>query len=196
MDAGLPGDDSGNKHYGFLVPVSRGVTPAQVLGVLSLVALIIVSLSIYRHHLQRTRRTRPERFDLLQAGCRGELQLGVRLALPKAPERIRDDAAPRCVFREADAHPDDRAPRGRREQPLRSPEEMRRASSRNSRPGGAQLHAARQPIEQLEPQLGFQILNLGQSRLGDIQPRGRAPVVFLFPDSHEISEMPQFHTDI
>jgi hypothetical protein len=36
----------------------HGVTPAQVLGVLSLVALIIASLSIYRHHLQGTwRRT-------------------------------------------------------------------------------------------------------------------------------------------
>ena len=42
---------------GFLFPF-HGVTPAQVLGVLSLVALIIASLSIYRHHLQGTwRRT-------------------------------------------------------------------------------------------------------------------------------------------
>ena len=47
--------------------------------------------------------SRPEGFDLLQAGRRGELQLGVRLAFPEAPERIRDDAAPRRVFREADA---------------------------------------------------------------------------------------------
>ena len=36
---------------GFWFPF-HGVTPAQVLGVLSLVALIIASLSIYRHHLQ------------------------------------------------------------------------------------------------------------------------------------------------
>ena len=36
---------------GFLFPF-HGVTPAQVLGVLSLIALIIASLSIYRHHLQ------------------------------------------------------------------------------------------------------------------------------------------------
>ena len=55
MDAGLPGDDSGNKHYGFWFPF-HGVTPAHVPGVLSLVALIIASLSIYRHHLQRTGR--------------------------------------------------------------------------------------------------------------------------------------------
>jgi hypothetical protein len=42
---------------GFLFPF-HGVTPAQVLGVLSLVALIIASLSIYRQHLQGTwRRT-------------------------------------------------------------------------------------------------------------------------------------------
>ena len=34
---------------GFLFPF-HGVTPAQVLGVLSLIALIIASLSIYRHH--------------------------------------------------------------------------------------------------------------------------------------------------
>ena len=47
--------------------------------------------------------SRPEGFDLLQAGRRSELQLGVRLALPEAPERIWDDAAPRCVFRESDA---------------------------------------------------------------------------------------------
>jgi hypothetical protein len=38
--------------------------------------------------------------------------------------------------------------------------------------------AARQPIEEFEPQFGFQILNLGgQSRLSDIQPLRRAPVV-------------------
>jgi hypothetical protein len=42
---------------GFLFPF-HGVTPAQVLGVLSLIALIIASLSFYRHHLQGTwRRT-------------------------------------------------------------------------------------------------------------------------------------------
>jgi hypothetical protein len=36
---------------GFLFPF-HGVTPAQVLGVLSLIVLIIASLSIYRYHLQ------------------------------------------------------------------------------------------------------------------------------------------------
>jgi len=36
---------------GFLFPF-HGVTPAQVLGVLSLIALTIASLSIYRYHLQ------------------------------------------------------------------------------------------------------------------------------------------------
>jgi hypothetical protein len=36
---------------GFLFPF-HGVTPAQVLGVLSLIALIIASLSIYRHNSQ------------------------------------------------------------------------------------------------------------------------------------------------
>ena len=36
---------------GFLFPL-HGVTPAQVLGVLSLIVLIIASLSIYRYHLQ------------------------------------------------------------------------------------------------------------------------------------------------
>jgi len=36
---------------GFLFPF-HGVTPAQVLGVLSLISLTIASLSIYRHHLQ------------------------------------------------------------------------------------------------------------------------------------------------
>jgi hypothetical protein len=36
---------------GFLFPFHR-VTPAQVLGVLSLVALVVASVSIYRHHSQ------------------------------------------------------------------------------------------------------------------------------------------------
>jgi hypothetical protein len=36
---------------GFLFPL-HGVTPAQVVGVLSLIALIIASLSIYRYHSQ------------------------------------------------------------------------------------------------------------------------------------------------
>jgi hypothetical protein len=36
---------------GFLFPF-QGLTPAQVLGVLSLIALIVASLSIYRHHLK------------------------------------------------------------------------------------------------------------------------------------------------
>src|ERR1700722_4851638 len=36
---------------GFLFPF-HGVTPAQVLGVLSLIVLIVASLSIYRYHLQ------------------------------------------------------------------------------------------------------------------------------------------------
>ena len=36
---------------GFLFPL-HGITPAQVLDVLSLIALIIASLSLYRHHLQ------------------------------------------------------------------------------------------------------------------------------------------------
>src|SRR6202795_1530413 len=40
---------------GFLFPF-HGITPAQVLGVLSLIALIIASLSIYRYHLQGIRR--------------------------------------------------------------------------------------------------------------------------------------------
>jgi hypothetical protein len=63
--------------------------------------------------------------------------------------------------------------------------------------GCTQFHAARQPIEKFERQFGFQILNLGgQSRLSDIQPLRSAPVVFLFANGYEISEMPQFHTDI
>src|SRR5216683_1043245 len=114
--------------------------------------------------------SRPEGFDLLQAGRWSQLKLGVRLAFPEAPERIRHDAAPRRVFREADAqcprltasgasgrfaHLLKNAPRVFEEKPAR----------------GAQLHAAWQPVEQLEPQFGFQILNLrGQSRLSDIQP--------------------------
>jgi hypothetical protein len=40
---------------GFLFPF-HGLTPAQVLGVLSLTVLIIASLSIYRYHLQGIRR--------------------------------------------------------------------------------------------------------------------------------------------
>src|SRR4029077_11312034 len=143
--------------------------------------------------------SRPEGFDLLQAGRRSELQLRGRVAVPGAPKRNRNDAAPRRIFRESDtqcprltashasgasgrfAHLLKNAPPIFEEEPAR----------------GAQLDAARQPVEQLEPQLGFQILNLrGQSRLSDMQPLRLTPVVFLFADGHEISEMPQFHTDI
>ena len=71
------------------------------------------------------------------------------------------------------------------------------SSSENTMSRRIQFDAARQPIEQLKAQLGFQILNLGgQSRLGDVQPLRRAPIVFFFADRHEISEMPKFHTDI
>ena len=51
MDASFPGDDGGNKHYRFLVPVSRRHA-CQVVGALSLIALIIASLSFFRYHLQ------------------------------------------------------------------------------------------------------------------------------------------------
>jgi hypothetical protein len=40
---------------GFLLPF-HGVTPAQALGVLSLIVLIVASLSICRYHLQGTGR--------------------------------------------------------------------------------------------------------------------------------------------
>ena len=43
---------------GFLFPF-HGVTPAQILGVLSLFALIIASLSIYRHYSQGIWRAEP-----------------------------------------------------------------------------------------------------------------------------------------
>jgi hypothetical protein len=109
-----------------------------------------------------TKPARPELFDLLQVGRRGQLEFGVWLAFPEAPERLRNHTTPRGVLREADAqctrltaryasgansrfaHLPKDAPRIFQEQPA----------------GGAQLHAARQPVEQLEPQLGFQILNL------------------------------------
>lgn len=48
LKAKTPG---GHKLDGFPIPF-HGVTPAQVLGILSLIALIIASLSIYRHHLE------------------------------------------------------------------------------------------------------------------------------------------------
>src|ERR1700751_4182690 len=53
-------------------------------------------------HIASIQPSRPEGFDLLQAGRRSELQFGVRLAFPEAPKRIRDDAAPRRIFRESD----------------------------------------------------------------------------------------------
>lgn len=46
------GTTAATRLTGFLFPF-HGVTPAQVLGVLSLIALIIASLSIYRYHSQR-----------------------------------------------------------------------------------------------------------------------------------------------
>src|SRR5258708_20028615 len=46
--------------------------------------------------------SRPEGFDLLQAGRRSELQLGVRLAFPEPPKRIRHDPPPPRVSPQAD----------------------------------------------------------------------------------------------
>ena len=59
-----------------------------------------------------------------------------------------------------------------------------------------QLHAAREPVEKLEADFFFQILNLARKRwLGDAQPARRAPVMLLLADRHKISQMPQFHPD-
>ena len=42
----------------------------------------------------------------------------------------------------------------------------------------------------------FQILNLaGQRWLRDTQPPRRTPVMLFLTDRHEISQMPQFHSD-
>jgi hypothetical protein len=108
----------------------------------------------------------------------GELQLGVRLAFPESPERIRDDAPPGRVFRETDAQCPRLTARHASGASCRFANLLKNASRifQEQAPGDAELRAARQPVEQLEPQLGFPILNLrGQSRLGDVQPLCRAP---------------------
>jgi hypothetical protein len=45
-----------------------------------------------------TKPARPEPFDLLQVGRRGQLELGVWVAFPEAPERLRDHTTPRGVL--------------------------------------------------------------------------------------------------
>jgi len=63
--------------------------------------------------------------------------------------------------------------------------------------GSTQSDTARQAVEQLEAQLGFQVLDLRRKRrLRDVQALCCAPVVLLLADGHEISQVPQFHIDI
>jgi hypothetical protein len=62
--------------------------------------------------------------------------------------------------------------------------------------GGTQFHAAREALEKFEAQLLLQILNLARKRrLSDTQPARSAPVMLIFADCNEVSEMPQFHSD-
>jgi hypothetical protein len=110
------------------------------------------------------------------------LQLGFRLPLPELLERIRDDAMPGRVLREANAQCPRLTSRHASGACARFAHLLKNAPRifQVQPTGGAQLHAARQPVEQLEPKLGFQVLNLrGQSRLGHVQPLCRAPIVFL-----------------
>ena len=58
----------------------------------------------------------------------------------------------------------------------------------------AYLHAAGESVEEFETDLLLQILSLArQCGLRHAQPLSRAPVVLLFADRQEISQVPQFH---
>jgi hypothetical protein len=57
--------------------------------------------------------------------------------------------------------------------------------------GCTQLHAARQPIEKLEPDFVLQVLDLpGKRRLSHAQSARCTPVMLLLADHHEISQVP------
>jgi hypothetical protein len=62
--------------------------------------------------------------------------------------------------------------------------------------GCSQLHAARKAFEKFEAEFILQILNLpGKRGLSHVQLAPGAPVMLLFADRNEISQMPQFHSD-
>jgi hypothetical protein len=59
-----------------------------------------------------------------------------------------------------------------------------------------ELHAATEAIEQLETDLAFEVLNLSRERrLRHSQALRGAAEMFLFANRHEVSKMPQFHSD-
>jgi hypothetical protein len=59
-----------------------------------------------------------------------------------------------------------------------------------------QLHAAREALEKPEAELFLQIPNLARKRrLSHSQSARGTTVMLLLADRHEISQMPQFHSD-
>jgi len=64
---------------------------------------------------------------------------------------------------------------------------MWRASSRSDFPAAINFHSSGKAVEQFETKFFFQILDLTRkSGLRHAQAFGRAPVMLLFPDGHEI----------
>jgi hypothetical protein len=59
-----------------------------------------------------------------------------------------------------------------------------------------ELHAATEAVEQREPDLAFEILNLSRQRgLSHSQADRGATEMFLFANRHEVSKVTQFHSD-
>jgi hypothetical protein len=141
--------------------------------------------------------SRPDRMPSIcsRLGRRTKLQLGFRLPLPELLERIRDDAMPGRVLREANAQCPRLTSRHASGACARFAHLLKNAPRifQVQPTGGAQLHAARQPVEQLEPQLGFQVLNLrGQKPSG---PRATAvPRADSFPLFHGLFPRYQHRT--
>ena len=58
-------------------------------------------------------------------------------------------------------------------------------------PSRAEADTPGKAIEQLEPDLALEVLDLaGQSGLGHTQPLGRASVVLLLSNRHEVAQVP------
>jgi hypothetical protein len=141
---------------------------------------------------------RSDGLELMQAWQRVQLQLGVVIVLSKQAERVRDHASPGCILGESDPQRSRLAARhtlgalGRLVQLLKnSPRLIKEQST-----GRTDLHTATEPIEQLETDLTFEVLNLSRERRLRHAQALRSPAeVLFFADGDEVSEMAQFHFD-
>jgi hypothetical protein len=120
------------------------------------------------------------------------------MQLPKSPEGLWNHAPPRRVLGESDAQ-GPRTTAGHAAGALSRFVHLLENAPRilqEQLAGGTQLHAARETFKKFEAELRLQILNLAGKRwLSHVQPARRTTVMLLFADRHEVSEMPQLHSD-